>query len=252
MSIPLLRSQLSLEEFLKLPDASLFREAMFRHQLLHEIYLTCAYKKRNVHVYEPEIDVSGFDMVIDDLQSTLRFQIKSKMSTSKASSWNIHKGLLRPNIESLNSLPFNPDSGGVGYMGGVILITATIKEDQVSYSYSYTDALVICAMNLNIGVPSQNAALHRSIAATFKELTRVDYRPALIKIPENVFWKFASLQKLLEFAGFDVSSMNPYRYNLHRALSQIYRMECKDPLRKTPEDAQEFAKAMISEMLALG
>lgn len=242
--------KLTLDEFFRAARNTLFREAMFRHQLLHDIYTTCAHMRKSVHLYEPEIDVSGFDLVVDNLLSTLRFQLKSKMSTSRTSSWDIHKILLRPNVRELNSLPFVPDSSGHGYMGGVILITATIADEKITYRYSYTDALVICAMNMGIAAPKHPIS-RQSVTATFKELTRPDFEPGQMKIPQAAFWKFSSLEKLLQFAGFHENSMLPVRFNLHRAISQWYLKECRDPLTPNRDRSAAMANQMVEEMLGL-
>jgi hypothetical protein len=213
----------TLENFLRNPVNSLFREAMFRHDLLHAIYHECAKLHRNVHIYEPEIDVSGFDIVLDDLSNTLRFQLKSKMANVRTRKWKIHKTLLRPNSKCLNSLPFCPDSGGVGYMGGVILIRASVTNENLSYSYLYTDALVICALNKGIFAPTSQAS-KTAIYNTFKELTKPDYACVPIELPEASFWKFTSLKHLLQFAGLNIDSSNPVRDTLHRCVSSLYKM----------------------------
>ena len=210
----------SLTSFLRNPSNSLFRESMFRHDLLHRIYHECAIAQRNVHIYQPEIDVSGFDIVLDDLSNTLRFQLKSKLADAKTRRWNIHKTLLRPNLACLNSLPFSPDSGGAGYMGGVILICADLQGDEIKYSYLYTDALVICAMHEGIHGPSW-AAGKKVIEDTFEELTQRDFQAGMMELPQTAFWRFASLKCLLEFAGLNVDSSNPVRQQVHRCVSSL-------------------------------
>ena len=222
---------------------------MFRHQLIHDIYITCANRRRNVHLYEPEIDVSGFDLVIDDLSSTLRFQLKSKMTDSSVRGWEIHKLLLRPTITHLNNLPFCSDSSGIGYMGGVILITGHASENAVTYSYSYTDALVISAINKGINPPTLPGQLN-AVQTAFRELTQPDFNPDRIWIPQAAFWSFPSLDHILQFAGFNVNSTMTVRHHMLQCLSQLYCKECNDPICPNAEDSKRFVEGELTRFLA--
>jgi hypothetical protein len=100
-------------------------------------------------------------------------------------------------------MPFSPDSGGHGYMGGIILTVADVSRDDVRYAYWYSDALVICARHYGVLAPAAGAQ-RRSLATTYRELTRPDYRPKRVIIRPPCFWSFSSLRPVLALAGFDL------------------------------------------------
>jgi hypothetical protein len=197
-----------LHQFLNANQNSRHREAMMRHQLMHDLYLTFARFGQRIQIYEPEVDAFGYDIILDDLIRTRRIQIKTKLATAHTGDWMVHKILLRPDITNLNMMPFSPDSGGHGYMGGIILTVADVSQDKVSYTYGYSDALVICARYYGVLAPTTSQQ-RRSLAATFRELTEPDYRPHRVRIRPPCFWSFSNLRPLLAVAGFDLG------YSLH-------------------------------------
>lgn len=191
-----------------------------RHYLLHEIHLAFARYGQSVQIYEPEVDTFGYDIILDDLIRTRRIQLKTTLSVSTTSKWDIHKILLRPDVHHLNRLPFCPDSGGLGYMGGVILTSAHIVNDQIQYRYSYTDVLVICAIHAGVASPL-GVSQRRSVEATYRELTRPDYRPGKISLRMPCFWTFRSIRPVLMLAGFDLgTTINP-RHMLLEAVGRL-------------------------------
>lgn len=221
---------------------------MMRHQLMHDIHLTFANHRQRIQIYEPEVDSFGYDIILDDLIRTRRIQLKTTLSTSTTSKWDIHKILLRPDHQHLNRLPFCPDSGGHGYMGGVILIRAHVDGDSVKYSYSYTDVLVICAIAAGVRPPSSSAQ-RRSVQTTFTELTRPDYRPGKISIRPPCFWTFNNLQPVLELAGFDLGHPVPPRHILMEAVGRPEsRMSTGDGSQPKPS-LIPLANRIISEMI---
>lgn len=193
-----------------------------RHHLLHEIHLAFARRSQRVQIYEPEVDTFGYDIILDDLITTRRIQLKTTLTTSSTSKWDIHKILLRPDIQHLNTLPFCPDSGGLGYMGGVILTSAYIEDDQIRYRYSYTDVLVICAIHAGVASPV-NVSQRRSVDLTYRELIRPDYRPGKISVRMPCFWTFRSLRPVLMLAGFDLGASVDPRHMLLETVGRFIR-----------------------------
>ena len=191
-----------LHQFLNAGQNSQHREAMMRHQSMHDLHLTFARFGRRIQIYEPEVDAFGYDIILDDLIRTCRIQLKTKLKTAATNVW-VHKILLRPDIANLNMMPFSPDSGGNGYMGGVILTVADVNHDDVRYTYLYSDALVICASHYGVRAPATYAQ-RCSLATTYRELTEPDYRPKTVKIRRSCFWSFSSLRPVLALAGFDL------------------------------------------------
>ena len=220
---------------------------MFRHDLLHGIYQACAAARKSVHIYEPEIDISGFDIVVDNLFRTLRFQLKSKLIGSATRAWSIHKTLLRPNLECLNSLPFIPGGEGAGYMGGVILIEADITEANIQYSYSYTDVLVICAKHASIFGPSSSLG-KAAVTSIFKELVRPDLECKPMILKKEVFWKFSNLGNLLKFAGLS----SDVRDNFHLCVSSLHHRPPMHGNKKlSAEASRRLAESILRPLLDL-
>jgi hypothetical protein len=119
-------------------------------------------------------------------------------------------------------MPFSPDAGGNGYMGGIILTVADVRRDGVQYSYSYSDAFVICARHYGVLAPLAPAQ-RRSLAATFGELTRPDYRPKRVIIRAPCFWSFSSLRPVLALAGFDLGYETRPRQILVETVARLAR-----------------------------
>lgn len=190
-----------LARFLSDPASSGHRERMFRHRLLFDVHEAFARANAKVQVYDTEVDVAGFDVILDSLTSIRRFQLKTVASNAKTSVWKIHRYLLAPNIHILNHTPFASDSGGIGYMGGVILTVIEASERTVKIRYFYTDAFVIAAMQLGIFRPRHpNHA--RAVEAVFKLMTAPTYHKVLIKLRRCCFWEMSNIDSLLKVAGF--------------------------------------------------
>ncbi|MDY7015824.1 MAG: hypothetical protein SVX43_19970, partial [Cyanobacteriota bacterium] len=111
-----------LAKFLNQPTNSTYRECLLKHKFLFDVQLAFANKGRRLLVYESEYDRDGFDLIFDDLTCHKHFQMKSVVHPSKTSSFEIHRTLLRPSLRELDYYPVSPDSFGLGYGGGVLLI----------------------------------------------------------------------------------------------------------------------------------
>lgn len=236
-----------LAEFLSESRFSVHREIMMRHQMLHDIHLTFARFGKTIYSYEPEVDSGGFDIVIDDMLHSARFQLKTKLAGSSTSSWEIRGHLLRPDHDHLNHLPFSPDSYGIGYMGGVILSEARIEQGKIEYKHFYTDCLVILAQHFGIAPPSKKAE-RESVAKCFRELTKITTRPGKITLTKSCFWKFSSLRPIMALAGFQVGYCGHVRHVLLNAVSCLSSRPQRDRLFESKEQAIAAAESALDEI----
>ena len=219
-----------------------------RHQLMHDLHLTFARFGQCIQIYEPEVDASGYDIILDDLIRTRRIQLKTKLKTASTGIWKVHKILLRPDIASLNKMPFSPDSGGHGYMGGIILTVADSSGDEIRYTYRYSDALVICARHYGVLSPA-TAAERRSLDATFAELTEPDYRPNRVTIRPPCFWTFSSLRPILALAGFDLGYEVPPRQILIDTVARHARRISVPHSRELDHESLQLANKVLQPLL---
>lgn len=231
------------------PRFSVHREVMMRHQLLHDIHLTFAKLGRHIYSYEPEVDSGGFDIVIDDMMRSARFQLKTKLASSSTSTWQIRGHLLRPDSQHLNYLPFSPDSYGLGYMGGVILSEAEVEGGNIKYQHFYTDCLVILAQHFGIFPPTTEPQRKR-VAKCFGELIKPATQPGYITLSKSCFWKFESLRPIMALAGFQAGYCGDVRNALFDAVSYLSMKRQKNKSFKSNEQAIAVAETALAEILS--
>lgn len=237
----------NLASFLSESRNSVHREVMMRYQLLYDIHLTFARLGRQIYSYEPQVDSGGFDIVIDDIMHSARFQLKTKLTNSSTNNWKVRGHLLRPDFDHINYLPFSPDSFGLGYMGGVILTEAKIEEGKIQYEHYYTDCLVILAQHFGILRPSAENQ-RKGIAKCYKELTTPKTRLGQITLTKSCFWKFGSLRPIMELAGFQAGYCSNVRHILFNAVSYLSMKRQKDRIFNSDEQAIGAASAAILEI----
>jgi hypothetical protein len=157
-----------LYEYLKSPKNSLVREALVKNKLFYDSKLYFASQGRSVLAYESEYDRDGFDVIFDELGTQRHFQIKSVLKLSSTAKFNIHRMLLRPNINELNYYPLSHDSFGAGYGGAVILVELSPDKDELDVDYYYTDGLILCAFHAGV-LEYKYSPSRKSVIKSFNE-----------------------------------------------------------------------------------
>ena len=148
---------MDIAKFLLESTQSHAREEILNHKLLFDLKVAageCGYHLQNYH---SDVDHDGFDLVLDDGVNLRKVQLKSIGHKAKAAKWEIHRGLLRPTANNLESLGFqykSPqfDDGSIcwGAEGGVILIVYKVNGSEVEVTYRYTDTYIISAISLGL------------------------------------------------------------------------------------------------------
>jgi len=98
------------------------------HRLIYDLQFAASKIGYFLEVYKGEVDQDGFDIILDDRDNIRKIQVKTVISGSRTSSWQIHKALLRPHYRFVEKLGFEPSPEGEGYQGGVILMDFACKE----------------------------------------------------------------------------------------------------------------------------
>ncbi len=86
-----------LDGFLRLSANSHSREVLFRHRLCYELKAAAAMAGYHLHVFLPDVDHGGFDLVCGDRERLHRVQLKTVLADSttrilsQATSW--HSGI---------------------------------------------------------------------------------------------------------------------------------------------------------------
>ena len=208
-----------LAEFLNRPVNSLYRECLLKHKLLFDIQLAFANNGRRLLIYESEYDQDGFDLIFDDLNLHKHFQVKSIVSPSKTSSFEIHRNLLRPSLKEIDYYPVSPDSFGIGYGGGVLLIEVVPNASDLSVNYYFTDGLILSAFSAGI-FRYKLSVSQGSVEKCFQKFADPTQYGGKIKITKPCFIKFVSLSKLFSYCGFQIEDCGGARFNLLRAVAR--------------------------------
>lgn len=210
----------TLSYFLSDPKNSLAREAMFKHRILYDIQVVFASNGQKILCYESEYDRDGFDIILDDLKYQKHIQLKSILKTSQTSSFKIHRNLLRPKIEEMHNYPVSPDSFGLGYGGGVILIQADIVYKDIDITYRYCDGLVLSAFHAGI-IKYKNLKQNKAVLNAFDEYSNPNKTGGMVILTKSCFLSFKSLAELLAFSGFQLSLSSNSRTNLLNAIASL-------------------------------
>ena len=219
-----------------------YREHFLKHKLFFDAQLEFAKHNRRLLIYEPEYDQDGFDLIFDDLLYHKHFQVKSILKPAKTSDWQIHRALLRPHLRDLNNYPASPDSFGVGYGGGVLLIYATINQnDSISTSYFFTDGLIISALQLGI-LKYKNPKNNKSAINCAEDLFNPYEIGGKIKITKSCFLNFFCLADLFAYCGFSIQnkSGSDVRFRLNKAVARNCGRAEKIDRKILPEKWRKF------------
>lgn len=120
------------------------RERIFFNRLSFDLKIAAARQDYHLHLYEPDVDRSGFDIVVEDEDRVGWFQTKAVLSSASTSSWEIPVRFLRPALDFAESYGFDPVEAGRG--GGVILIEIDDSTVNGDVKYRYTDFDILAAI----------------------------------------------------------------------------------------------------------
>lgn len=134
----------NLRDFFAAPVNQTTRERIFFSRLSFDLKIAAARSGYHLHLYEPDVDRDGFDIVVEDEDVSRWFQTKAVLASAATASWDINAGLLWPTVDVGKKYFRDPVECGRG--GGVILIEIDDTVHAGNVAYSYTDYDIITAI----------------------------------------------------------------------------------------------------------
>ena len=109
-----------LYKFLNESQNTLTREKLLHYKFCYEVKLVAATREYDIQISSSDVDRHGYDLVLDDGDSSRKIQLKSRMSGAATKTFFLHPGLIRPTRETASQLDFPLDQSGVGDGGAAI------------------------------------------------------------------------------------------------------------------------------------
>lgn len=223
-------AKLGLDQYLKLDKNSVFKEKLVNYRFFYEVKLASARIQNDIHIYIPEIDKDGYDVVLDDGDNIMPFQLKVTNDSSKTSKWEVQKNLLRPNPLNCALLGYEQSPEGDGTEGGFILISISVNTDTIqSFDYYYTDAYILKAFELGILRYNRNS-YKKKTELLIGQLQRGDRREKVVLTKSNLV-KVKSVDHLLALADIPSICHNQWQPSFRAYLQNtdsVIKNERKD------------------------
>lgn len=200
------------------------RERIFFDRLSFDLKIAAARADYHLHIYEPDVDRDGFDIVVEDQENGLGwFQLKAVLRSGSTSYWETTANFLRPSYDVGEAMSVEPMGCGRG--GGVILIEIDDATATGDVTYSYTDfrimtALAECYMveaTPPKGGKGRPKKLRADAARDILAAVLTGARSDAIHLPRAVFVEAKSPDALLALMGL----MNTEEYGAF-AVQQAY------------------------------
>jgi hypothetical protein len=188
---------------------SVTRERIFFNRLSFDLKIAAARAGYHLHLYEPDVDRDGFDIVVEDQEGFVGwFQLKAVLRSAETSSWDTTAGFILPHFDIGEELGFAPVECGRG--GGVILIEIDDSTANGDVVYSYTDFRVLTALaeryllekvGKKENVRGRPPLTRQSMASSAISRIRNGKRGDAISLPRKAFVELASPDALLSVMG---------------------------------------------------
>ncbi|MCA3365205.1 MAG: hypothetical protein INF79_06260 [Roseomonas sp.] len=202
---------------------SVTRERIFFNRLSFDLKIAAARAGYHLHLYEPDVDRDGFDIVMEDGDHGIGwFQTKAVLSSAATSTWKTNIDFIRPPHTFGDAFDFEPVECGRG--GGVILIEIDDTTSSGSVKYYYTDFRILIALAERYlvempirrrGRPSKKV---QQAAETLVKAIRLRPRSDPLDLPRAAFVELMSADGLLALMGLR-NSEDFGAYSVHQAYS---------------------------------
>lgn len=176
----------SLASFLTESANTTSREVLLAHRTIYELKLAAARSGYDLRTFAPDVDRDGYDLVLDDGDSSVRVQLKATVNDAAAAT-EIHKGLLRPTMYACDDVGFESSPSGVGMGGGVLQQIVRVDGDNLDLSHRYTDIRILLAFHWEIRSGPRRDSRDNVIPALREGVgsERVSLQPTLMVSPKN-------------------------------------------------------------------
>lgn len=184
------------------PENSVRRESMLMNKLLFDLQLAYALQGYYLKAYRTDVDDNGYDLVLDSEDISRKVQVKSTMVDSSTRSWDIAKGVLRPELSQMRKHSMWSNlTAGIG--GGVILQEVTLNQNDIDVNYYYADLVILSLYCYEI---IGNKVNYKSARRVIFDLHHENFHDK-VKLSKSCFLKLKSPSALLELMGFTQSRM---------------------------------------------
>lgn len=201
-----------LASFLTAPENTHSREVLLRHLLVYDLRRAAACAGYDLHVFVPEVDHEGFDLVLNDGDTTARVQLKSTVDAPTTRYWKVQKGHFRSSPELCERLGFVPDLAGLGQGGGVIILDARTKDTALDVHYRYTDVWVLSAMYHQV-IAADDQPKQPVLQKLWRELGDGRRRDT-VNLPRSLFLRARDAETLLALIGLHSRYGSNWRWRL--------------------------------------
>ncbi len=187
-----------MNEFLK--KNTQVREDILNLKLFFDLKEASAYSNVHLKIFKSDVDIDGFDIIIDDNDfSLIKCQLKSRFE-SKTQYFDIHRIMLKPNLYIHESFDFIEPNGCPLDNRGVILIDGTIVDNKIETRYYYLDVYLLRAMEIGIFKLRPNSKVKAGEILT--SLRNADLKEK-IKVIHSLFLPLSDANSLLALMGFN-------------------------------------------------
>lgn len=243
-----------LELFLRDCLNSVSRERMFYNRLYYDLKLAAARRDYAITLYEPEVDRDGFDIVLDDGDTTRFVQLKTVLTSAKTATWDIAKRFLQPDLAYCKDLGIAPGDCGKG--GAVVLIYIEINGDEAEVSYRVTDYFIMRMLSSGMVTSSAKRLVLGKRAEIVHNIWRSLHHGSgrdSVALPKGCFVWAAGTDQLLSLLSLHSTiHCHPIPDRFLAASKAGFRVDAAGVIdsRTTPA-ALNFAKAAASEFLTV-
>jgi hypothetical protein len=248
--IPMSASAEALHQWMNKKANSHGREAILMHRLCFDLQIAAARRDYYLNTYRDDVDHDGFDLIFDDQDSIKKTQVKTVNSRVPTGRWDIHKRILRPTLEHVEKLGFEPSQEGQGVEGSFILMQFDTSKPDIAVNYFYTDVYVCLAFEHEI-VRRRHASSRKAIARALRSLRRGsgDER---VTVPKALMLQARGPAELLALSGLHGPSEAAWQWHVSQIVNQTGpdpepKMEFAQPLPEMKRVTAEEIRALVAD-----
>ncbi len=211
-----------LSAFMMNPSNSRSREHILTTRAIYDLSLAAAASGYHLQTYSPVVDRDGFDLIIDDHDSIVPLQLKSRAGSQ--SRWSVHRKLLRPQRRDCELFGFEESPEGEGLGGGVLLAHIEPHDSALDVTYYYTDVHILTALWQRVvdRNRSEDVALRRLQIDLSADVA------GFVALPKAAFVRANSPDAVLALAGLHSRYNMAWRLNIRRLAGSANRGEPLD------------------------
>ncbi len=193
------------------------RERIFFHKLAYDLKVGSINSDQSLHIYEAEVDDSGYDIVVDNgYYNTRKFQVKTRLNPGGATKWECHSQLFCPSPNQESDWQFREWNGreAWGYDGGFILMDIEwLNGTEPKITYSYCDLSILMAIRDGFF----NNDKKQEKASDVLRATRKDQHKDIrkFKLPQSMLVKPKNTECLLSLMRFNTNLDTSGVYTIH-------------------------------------